>query len=142
MLSLNEKLSEVQLLCFTNDLSCIASILFICKRKFYACMHVKITCHWKSTLNLEVGMGKGGTQHSATSQICSQVKIFHLQNHGQKSWETCISWVFSNSHMPNPSPHPTNNIGCLYPEFFPSFFPFSPRVRMGEASTQCSICKV
>ena len=36
--------------------------------------------HWKSTLSLKVGMGKGGTQCSVTSQICSQVKIFHLQS--------------------------------------------------------------
>ena len=38
-------------------------------------------------------------------------------NHGQKSWDTfCISGVFSNSHMS--SPNPTNNVGCVYPEFF------------------------
>ena len=30
-------------------------------------------------------------------------------------------WAFSNSHGPNPSPHPTNNVGRVYPEFFPSF---------------------
>ena len=29
-----------------------------------------------------------------------------------------ISGAFSNSHKPNPSPHPTNNVGLLYPEFF------------------------
>ena len=45
-------------------------------------------------------------------------------NHGQKSPDTlkiCISGAFSNSHRPNPSPHPTNNVGRVYPEFFPSF---------------------
>ena len=36
-------------------------------------------------------------------------------NHGQKSWDT---WAFSNSHKSNPSPHPTNNVGRLYPKFF------------------------
>ena len=25
-----------------------------------------------------------------------------------------LTWV-------QPSPHPTNNVGCMYPEFFPSF---------------------
>ena len=29
-----------------------------------------------------------------------------------------ISGAFSNLHKPNPSPHPTNNVGLLYPEFF------------------------
>ena len=28
------------------------------------------------------------------------------------TWHFCISGVFSNSHKSNPSPHPTNNIGC------------------------------
>ena len=45
-------------------------------------------------------------------------------NHGQKSPDTlkiCISGAFSNSHRPNPSPHPTNNVGRVYPEFFSEF---------------------
>ena len=29
--------------------------------------------------------------------------------------------VFQYSHRSNPSPHPTSNVGCKYPEFFPSF---------------------
>ena len=29
----------------------------------------------------------------------------------------CISGAFSNSYRPNPSPHPTNNVGRVYPEF-------------------------
>ena len=32
-----------------------------------------------------------------------------------------VSGAFSNSHRSNPSPHPTNNVGRVYPEFFPSF---------------------
>ena len=31
------------------------------------------------------------------------------------------SGAFSNSHRSNPSPHPTNNLGRVYPESFPSF---------------------
>ena len=46
MLSLNEKLSEVQLL----RLRATFHAYFICERKFYARAHVKITRHWKSTL--------------------------------------------------------------------------------------------
>lgn len=34
------------------------------------------------------------------------------------SW---ISGAFSNSCMLNPSPHPTKNVGCVYPEFFYEF---------------------
>ena len=26
-------------------------------------------------------------------------------------------WAFSNSHRPKPSPHPTNNVARVYPEF-------------------------
>ena len=30
-------------------------------------------------------------------------------------------WVFCNSHRSNPSPYTTNNVGCMYPEFFSEF---------------------
>ena len=33
----------------------------------------------------------------------------------------CVSGAFSNSQRSNPSPHPTNNVGRVCPEFFPSF---------------------
>ena len=45
----------------------------------------------------------------------------YIYNHGQKSWDTCISGAFSNSHRPNPSLRPTNNVGLVYPEFFCEF---------------------
>ena len=32
-----------------------------------------------------------------------------------------VSRAFSNLHRSNPSPHPTNNVGRVYPEFFPDF---------------------
>ena len=32
-----------------------------------------------------------------------------------------ISGAFSNSNRSSPSPHPTNNVGRVYPECFPSF---------------------
>ena len=43
-----------------------------------------------------------------------------------KSWTKvlrhfCVSGAFSNSHRSNRSPHPTNNVGRVCPEFFPSF---------------------
>ena len=31
-------------------------------------------------------------------------------------------WEFSNSQRLNPSPHPTNNVGRVYPEFFSEFW--------------------
>ena len=42
-------------------------------------------------------------------------------NHRKKSWDTCVSGPFSNSHRSSPSSQPTNNVGGVYPEFFPSF---------------------
>ena len=39
-------------------------------------------------------------------------------NHGQKLGYFWISGAFFNSHIPWPSPHPTNNIGPMFPEFF------------------------
>ena len=32
-----------------------------------------------------------------------------------------MSGAFSNSHRSNPSPHPTSNVGRVYPEFGSSF---------------------
>ena len=52
VLRLNVKLSEVLLFTLTYDLSCSASILFICESKFYPHTHVKTTRQWKSTLRL------------------------------------------------------------------------------------------
>ena len=34
-------------------------------------------------------------------------------------------WAFSNSHRPNPSPHPTNNVGNMYP-WMASIRPLQP----------------
>ena len=53
----------------------------------------------------------------------------------------CISGVFSNSHRPNPSPHPTNNVGRVYPEFSLSF---NFQLQLGVTVHQfmlISICK-
>ena len=33
----------------------------------------------------------------------------------------CVSGAFSSSHRSNPFPHPTNNVGRVYPEFFSEF---------------------
>ena len=44
----------------------------------------------------------------------------------------CISGAFSNSHRPNASPHPTNNVGRMYPGFF---YRFSTLHRLGGGRT-------
>ena len=42
-------------------------------------------------------------------------------NHGQKSWDTFAFLGRFPIHTAQPSPHPTNNVGRTYPEFFQSF---------------------
>ena len=43
-------------------------------------------------------------------------------NHGQKSWDTFACLGCFPIHAAQHSPHPgTNNVGRVYPEFFPSF---------------------
>ena len=43
---------------------------------------------------------------------------FYLQSRIKVLGHFCISGAFSNSHRSNPSPHPTHNVGRVYPEFF------------------------
>ena len=50
----------------------------------------------------------------------------------------CISGAFSNSHQSNPSPHPTINVGRVYPEFF---FRVSTLCRVGGGRTAKKIWK-
>ena len=47
--------------------------------------------------------------------------FFNLQSCTEVLRHFCIFGAFSISHRPNPSPHPTNKVGSMYPEFFPSF---------------------
>ena len=51
---------------------------------------------------------------------CPRVAML-IYNHGQKSWDTLHFWGVSNSNRSNPFPHARNNVGRVYPEFFPSF---------------------
>ena len=46
---------------------------------------------------------------------------YQLQSWTKVLGHFSISRAFSNSHRSNPSPHPTNKVGRVYPEFFPSF---------------------
>ena len=47
--------------------------------------------------------------------------LFFRQSWTKVLGHFCISGAFSNSHRSNPSPHPTNNVGHVYPEFFSEF---------------------
>ena len=48
-------------------------------------------------------------------------KILVLQSWSKILRLFCFSGAFSYSHIPSPSPHPTNNVGRVYPEFFSEF---------------------
>ena len=64
----------------------------------------------------------GSREWFREAKLDSSATFKHIfYSHGQKSWDTCISGALSNSHVPNPFSHPKNNVGCMYPKFFPSF---------------------
>ena len=48
-------------------------------------------------------------------------KAYFLQSWTKVLRHFCISGAFSNSHVPYPFSHPSNNVGRMYPKFFPSF---------------------
>ena len=54
----------------------------------------------------------------------SQVRlasIVDLQSWTKVLGHFCVSGVFFSSHRSDPSPHPTNNVGRVHPEFFQRF---------------------
>ena len=48
-------------------------------------------------------------------------KTTNLQSWTKVLGRFCVSGAFSNSHRSKPSPHPTNKVGLVYPEFFSEF---------------------
>ena len=73
------------------------------------------------------GRGDGGGGLNSDGGLfnleTTMVSVLHKK---MQSWTKvlghfCVSGAFSNSHRSNTSPHPTNNVGRVYPEFFPSF---------------------
>ena len=55
--------------------------------------------------------------------VLSRPRFFHSCNHGQKVFgQLSVSGAFYNSNRSNPNKQQTtNNVGRVYPEFFPSF---------------------
>ena len=71
-------------------------------------------------------MGGGGGLNSDGGLFNLETTMVSVLRKKMQSWTKvlghfCVSGAFSNSHRSNPSSHPTNNVGRVYPEFFPSF---------------------
>ena len=72
--------------------------------------------HWSSLRSLS---------RTFERSTCSKSNWGHTHTNLQ-SWTNvlehfCVSGAFSNSHRFSLSPHPTNNVGRLYPDFFSEF---------------------
>ena len=71
-------------------------------------------------------LSSGSRKNTFTGLKTPQNCLFSSHLFIRQSWTKvlghfCISGAFSNSHRSNPSPHPTNNVGRVYPEFFSEF---------------------
>ena len=72
--------------------------------------------------DLSSGSRKNTFTGLKTPQNCLIFFLCPFQTIMGKSFRTLLHfWVFSNSHRSDPSPHTTNNAGCMYPEFFSEF---------------------
>ena len=65
-----------------------------------------------------------------------QTLCIDLQSWTKVLGHFCVSGVFFNSHRSNPSPHPTNNVGRVYPEFFSEIQLCIGLYRVGEGELQ------
>ena len=76
--------------------------------------------------NLKTLTLSGSRKNTFTGLKTPQNCLFSSHLFFRQSWTKvfghyCISGAFSNIHRSNPSPHPTNNVGRVYPEFFSEF---------------------
>ena len=71
-------------------------------------------CHLESrSLFLSLGVRSRAISVKLSVQVFNSGCIYNY-NHVQKSWDTfAFVRLFFNSHMPNPYPHPTNNVGYV-----------------------------
>ena len=82
-------------------------------------------------------LSSGSRKNTFTGLKTPQNCLFSSHLFIRQSWTKvlghfCISGAFSNSHRSNPSPHPTNNVERVYPEFF---FRASTLYRVGGRRT-------
>ena len=68
-------------------------------------------------------MGGGGRLNSDGGLFNLETTMVSVLHKKMQSWTKVlghfsVSGAFSNSHRSNTSPHPTNNVGGVYPEFF------------------------
>ena len=111
------------------------------KRKLY----LRFDRIWANDIPDTYRLYAPSTKHKRISSIASLFMNFSLSQWRKDPfgvWEVIatimvknrgalfISGAFSNSHKPNLSPQPTNNVGLVYPEFF--FLWVSTLYRVGE----------
>ena len=82
-------------------------------------------------------LSSGSRKNTFTGLKTPQNCLFPSHIFIRQSWTKvlghfCISEAFSNSDRSNPSPHPTNNVGRVYPELF---FLVSTFYRVGGGRT-------
>ena len=56
-----------------------------------------------------------------SNQLVKNIETKQLKPWTKVLGHFCVSGAFFNSHRSSPSPHPTNNVGRVYPEFVPRF---------------------
>ena len=76
---------------------------------------ITITC----TITMTININDNGNDNNNEKEKVD--KYQDLQSWTNVLVNFCISGVFSNSHMPYPSPHSANNFGRVYPNFFSQF---------------------
>ena len=66
---------------------------------------------------------RGSREMTGKYAYCSTVPrtFVHDQSWTKVLGHFCVSGIFFKSHRSNPSPHPTNNVGRVYPDFFERF---------------------
>ena len=98
-------------------------------------------CHLESrSLFLSLGVRSRAISVKLSVQVFNSGCTYNY-NHVQKSWDTfAFVRLFFNSHMTNPYPHPTNNVGhvsaCIQ-----NFSEFQHCIGWGEGELQKKIEK-
>ena len=91
--------------------------------------------------NLKTLTITGSRKNTFTGLKTPQNCLFSSHLFFRQSWTKvlghfCISGAFSNSHRSNPSPHPTNNVGRVYPELCENINSWRIRSRLRRVMRQ------